>query len=171
MRDHLAERERAEAEVVRLAAESERLKRLYETALSNNADFNYVFDLQGRFIYVNNALLALWGKHLSEAVGKDFFELGYPPELAARLQRQIREVIETQSPIRDETPFTSSAGTRDYEYIFVPVIGSDGRVEAVAGSTRDVTDRKRTENELRDIRSRMEAGWLPVRSAHGRGMF
>ena len=64
IRDHLAERDRAEAEIVRLAAESERQRRVYETALSNTADFNYVFDLQGRFVYVNAALLALWGKSL-----------------------------------------------------------------------------------------------------------
>ena len=33
---------------------------------------------------------------------------------------------------------------------FVPVFGADGEVEAVAGTTRDVTDRKSMEDELRD---------------------
>ncbi len=150
VRAHLAERDRAEAEVVRLAAESERQRRVYETALSNTADFNYVFDLQGRFVYVNTALLALWGKALHEAVGQDFHDLGYPPELAERLQCQIQEVINTKLPLRDETPYTSAVGTRAYEYIFVPVFGADGAVEAVAGSTRDITERKAMEESLRD---------------------
>ncbi len=154
IRDHLAERDRADAQVVRLAAESERQRRVYETALSNTADFNYVFDLQGRFVYVNAALLALWGKPLHEAVGKNFFELDYPPELAGRLQRQIVEVIETKQPIRDETPYTSAAGTRAYEYILVPVIGSNDEVEAVAGSTRDITERKVAEAALRESEER-----------------
>ena len=130
-------------------AASEQQRRIYETALSNTPDFNYVFDLEGRFTYVNAALLGLWRKGLDEAVGKDFFDLGYPPDLAARLQRQIRQVIDTRQPVRDETPYTSHLGERQYEYIFVPVLGAGGAVEAVAGSTRDITERKRAEEALR----------------------
>jgi PAS domain S-box-containing protein len=151
----LTDRKRAEVEVARLHAESDRLRRLYETALSNTIDFNYTFDLAGRFTFVNKALLDLWGKGLDEAVGKDFFDLGYPPELADRLQRQIRQVVDTRQPIRDETPYTSAAGERQYEYIFVPVAGAGGAVEAVAGSTRDITDRKALERTLRDQADRL----------------
>jgi len=144
------DRDQAAKEVARVATESERQRRVYETALSNTVDFNYVFDLDGRFTYVNRALLALWGKSLSEAVGKNFFELDYPPDLAARLQQQIQHVIATKQTIRDETPYTSAIGTRAYEYIFAPVFGADGTVEAVAGSTRDITERKQAEQDLRE---------------------
>jgi hypothetical protein len=34
---------------------------------------------------VNPPLLALWQKSLPDALGKNFFDLGYPPELAERL--------------------------------------------------------------------------------------
>ena len=146
----VSERKHDEEEMLRLAAESERLRLIYETALSNTADFNYVFDLNGRFTYVNRALLALWQKDLGEALGKNFFDLGYPPDLAARLQAQIAQVIESGAPLRDETPYTSAIGTRAYEYIFVPVTGTDGTVVAVAGSTRDITERKVAEEALRE---------------------
>ncbi|MEO7599933.1 MAG: PAS domain-containing protein [Opitutus sp.] len=135
----------AEVGRTRLLDESERQRRIYETALSNTADFNYVFDRQGRFLYVNTALLTLWRKTLSDAVGRNFFELDYPPELAARLQDQIQQVITSGQPLRDETPYTSAEGTRAYEYIFVPVVAADGSIEAVAGSTRDITERKQSE--------------------------
>lgn len=144
------ERVRAQNELARLTAESEQQRRVYETALSNSVDFNYVFDREGRFTYVNRALLNLWGTDLAEAVGKTFFELDYPADLAARLQLQIQQVIETKRPLRDETPYTSAAGTGDYEYIFVPVFGANGSVEAVVGSTRDITDRKAMEESLRE---------------------
>ncbi|VTT96878.1 pas sensor signal transduction histidine kinase : PAS domain S-box protein OS=Massilia sp. LC238 GN=FG94_04812 PE=4 SV=1: PAS_3: PAS_4: PAS_4: PAS_9: HisKA: HATPase_c: Response_reg [Gemmataceae bacterium] len=145
----LTERVRAEQELVRVTAESERQRRMFDTILSSAPDFVYLFDLSGRFTYVNKALLDLWQKPLSAALGRNFFELDYPPDLAARLQQQIRDVIATRRPVRDETPYTSAAGTRAYEYIFVPVFGADGEVEAVAGSTRDISDRKRAEEALR----------------------
>ncbi len=144
-------------ETARIARGTGKQWRLFDTALSHTPDFTYIFDLDGRFLYVNRALLMLWQKPLAEAVGRDFFELGYPTELAARLQRQIQEVIATRGQVRDQTPFTGPDGsTRHYEYIFVPVLAEDGVVEAVAGSTRDITDRLRGEEELRNAVAALE---------------
>jgi PAS domain S-box-containing protein len=137
------------SEKASVEAELRQQWRTFDTALSHNLDFNYIFDLQGRFTYVNRALLSLWKKPLEEAVGKDFFDLEYPDELAARLQRQIQQVIDTRQILRDHTPYVGAAGeTGYYEYTFVPVIGETGEVEAVAGSTRDVTDHIRMKQAL-----------------------
>jgi PAS domain S-box-containing protein len=130
--------------------------RTFDTALSNTPDFTYIFDLAGRFTYINRALLSLLQKPLEDTLGKNFFELGYPPELAGRLQRQIQEVIQTKAPLRDHTPFTGPTGeTRRYEYIFVPVFAATGEVESVAGSTRDITDRSIAEDALRKSEERL----------------
>lgn len=130
--------------------DSEQRLRLYETILSNTPDLIYVFDLNHRFTYANEALLAMWGRPWSEAIGKNCLELGYPPEHAAMHDREIEQVIITRRPIRGVVPFTGTQGRRLYDYIFVPVFAEDGRVEAIAGTTRDVTDAKRVELELRD---------------------
>jgi PAS domain S-box-containing protein len=137
------------SETARVESELRHQWRTFDTALSHNLDFNYIFDLQGRFTYVNRALLSLWKKPLEEAVGRNFFDLEYPDELAARLQRQIQQVIDTRQVLRDHTPYVGAAGeTGYYEYTFVPVIGENGEVEAVAGSTRDVTDHVRMKQAL-----------------------
>jgi PAS domain S-box-containing protein len=129
--------------------------RTFDTALSNTPDFTYTFDLAGRFTYVNRALLSLWQKSLEEAAGKNFFELGYPPELAQRLQDQIQQVIHTRQPLRDRTDFTGPTGeTRYYEYIFVPVLDAIGRVRAVAGSTRDITEQNLAAQQIEADRRR-----------------
>jgi PAS domain S-box-containing protein len=139
----------ASSEKARAEAELQYQWRTFDTALSHNLDFNYIFDLQGRFTYVNRALLSLWKKPLEEAVGKNFFDLEYPNELAERLQRQIQQVVDTREILRDHTPYVGAAGeTGYYEYTFVPVIGETGEVEAVAGSTRDVTDHVRMKQAL-----------------------
>ena len=145
-----------EKELSRLSAESERQKRLFETMLSSTADFNYVFDLQGRFTYVNNALLALWQITLPEALGKTFFQLDYPIEFAQRLQEEIQQVIHARASLRGETRYTSAPGTRAYEYILNPVFDANGKVEAVAGSTRDITDRKEAEIAMREEAQRKD---------------
>jgi PAS domain S-box-containing protein len=127
----------------------------FDTALSHTPDFIYTFDLAGCFTYVNRALLALWQKSLDEALGKNFFELDYPPDLAARLQNQIQQVIDTRQVVRDQTPYTGAAGEAGYyEYIFVPVLDAKGRVRAVAGSTRDITEQALAAQQIEDDRRR-----------------
>ncbi len=134
--------------------EKERLWREFDTAFSNSPDFTYSFDLQGRFTYANRALLNLLQRSLQQVVGRNFFELDYPPELALTLHAQIDTVIATRQPLRAETPFTDPSGaTRHYEYIFVPVFSGES-VEAVTGSTRDMTDRREAEQRSLEAEQR-----------------
>lgn len=152
----ITERKRAEKALRQLSNKIERQLHRFDTVASSVQDFIYMFDLQGRFTYINQPLLDLWQKTFEQAVGRNFYELDYPADLAEKLQRQIQEVITSRGPLKDETPYTSAFGTRAYEYIFVPLIGSDGAVEAVAGVTRDVTERKRAEEELLSAREGLE---------------
>jgi PAS domain S-box-containing protein len=141
--------------------------RIFDTTLSSITDFAYTFDLDGRFVYANQPLLDLWGLTLEEAVGKNFFDLKYPDELAARLQRQIQEVFDTGRKLADETQYTSPTGAVGYyEYIFCPVFDIDGAVALVAGSTRDVSERKRTEAALIKSEKLAVAGRLAAALAH-----
>lgn len=122
--------------------------RNYEAILGNTPDLAYVFDLNHRFIYVNEGLLKMWGKSWDEAIGKTCLDLGYEPWHAELHNREIDQVAATRKPLRAEVPFSGTFGRRIYDYIFVPVFGEDGEVEAVAGTTRDVTERKQAEEQL-----------------------
>ena len=146
----VTDRKRAEEALDRVTAESERRTRLYEAVLSTTPDLAYVWGLDHRFTYANEGLLRMWGKTWDEAIGKTCLELGYEPWHAEMHDREIDEVRATRKPLRGEVPFAGTFGRRIYDYILVPVIGADGEVEAVAGTTRDVTDRKEMEQELRD---------------------
>jgi len=159
---HLREQENAarhaaaERELAAMAEESERRRRLYETVLSNSPDLAYVFDLEHRFTYANAVLLQMWGKTFEEAIGKTCWELGYEPWHAAMHDREIEQVKATKAPIRGDVPFNGTFGRRIYDYIFVPILGPDGEVEAIAGTTRDVTDRKRFEEALQEENHRKD---------------
>ena len=150
----------------KMRRQAERLRRLYETILTNTPDLAYVFDLDHRFIYANKALLTMWGRTWEEAIGKNCLELGYEPWHAAMHDREIEEVKVTKRPIRGEAPFTGTNGRRIYDYIFVPVFGPDGEVEAVAGTTRDITDRSHAEEALRRSEKLATVGRLAATIAH-----
>lgn len=123
--------------------------RIYKALLQATPDLLYVFDTQHRFIYANEALLAMWGMEWEQASGKTCLEIGYEPWHAAMHDEEIERVIATGQPLRGEVPFPHiSKGVRVYDYIFTPVFGPDGRVEAIAGATRDVTERKQHEQHL-----------------------
>lgn len=140
-----------------LMSETERLRRLHDTILKTVPDLVYAFDLNHRFTFANHSLLKMWGKSWEESIGKNCLELGYPAWHAAKHDREISQVIRTKKSIRGDVPFKGTYGVRVYEYIFVPVLGADGEVEAIAGTTRDVTDRQKLEQELQ---TRVEAAAL-----------
>jgi PAS domain S-box-containing protein len=145
----------SKAEVAKLNLQIKEQIRYFEAILSSISDFAYVFNEQGRFVFINQSLLDLWGLKSEEALGKDFFDLKYPDDLAARLQRQIREVFETKQMVTDETPYTSPTGVVGYyEYIFSPFFGADDSVELVVGTTRNVTSRKQAEEEIKHLGER-----------------
>ncbi len=121
----------------------------FDTVLSNTPSFTYIFNLNGCFTYINRALLSLWQMRLEDAVGKNFHDLRYEPELATRLQQQIQQVITTTEPLTDRMEYTSALGeSRFYEYTFVPVLATNGAVEAVAGSSFDITEHKREKDVI-----------------------
>ena len=138
----VTERKRAEEEVLALAARSDQQRRLYETVLSNTPDLVYVFNRNHQFIYANNALLAMWGKTWIQAIGKTCLELGYEPWHADMHNREIDAVVAKPSGARYpsrgrrvDVPMTT------YSCRYSARTGSGG----VAGTTRDVTDRKKQE--------------------------
>ena len=162
----ITEQRRAEEELALKRKEADRRRRLYEAALSNTPDLVYVFDLDHRFTYANEGLLAMWGRTWDEAIGKTCLELGYEPWHAAMHDREIEQVVVTRQPVKGEVPFTGAFGRRIYEYIFVPVLGENGEVEAVAGTTRDVTDRKQAEEAAAGCRGPLHRHPEPLPFVH-----
>ncbi|MGZ3238854.1 MAG: diguanylate cyclase domain-containing protein [Burkholderiaceae bacterium] len=125
--------------------EKEQHSRVFETILNTTPDLIFTLDLEGRFVYGNKAMTELYELSLDEIVGKNFADLALPN--AAEKQRKIQEAIQTKKQVRGEALYTSPSGTSGlYEYLFVPVLTNEGDVEAVAGTSRNITDRKAAEH-------------------------
>ena len=127
---------------------AERLQQMYETITSNTPDLIYVFALDYTFTYANRALLEMWGKTWDDAIGKSLLENGYEPWHAQMHEREIDAIIATGKPVRGEVSFPhATLGKRVYDYILMPVFDALGKVTAVSGTTRDVTEHRQQERE------------------------
>ncbi len=154
----ISDRKRALQALEELSERTHRREQILTSTLSSISDFAYIFDRAGHFLFVNQPLLDLWGITLEEAVGKNFVDFVDPADLSAQLQGQVQEVFKTSKRLTDEISYTNPDGRFGcYEYIFSPAFGADGSVEFVAGCARDVTERKRTEVELRAAKDAAES--------------
>lgn len=145
--------------------EKEQQTRVFDAILSSTPDLSFTFDLDGRFTYANQAFLDLVGLPLHALLQKNYQDLGFPH--GEEKDRQVQLVVQSRQHVRGELRFTLPSGREDvYEYIFVPVLGEDGSVEAIAGTSRDITDRKA--EELRNWR---QANFDPLTGLPNRCLF
>lgn len=152
---NVTDRKSAEDERESVVAASEHQQRIYEAALSNTPDFVHVFGLDHRFMYANEGLLKMWGFTLEEALVKSWQELGYERWHSDMHDREIDQRHRHAPAGAGRGPFNGTGGRRVYDYIFAPVLGSDGAVVAVAGTTRDVTERQQAEQAIREQAERL----------------
>jgi PAS domain S-box-containing protein len=148
----------------RLTVQVEQQARTLDTILCASPDEIYMIDRAGRFLYVNRAGLQPMSAllqsqeplQLSEIVGKTGHELGFPPELMEPHEARLESVFVTGQPLGGETSYLLHNEIRYQEYTLTPIYDLDGGVEAVVITNRDISDRKRVEEELRKSEERWQ---------------
>lgn len=155
--DHVT-REMMEIFAVKAAAEIER-KRVeealraseekYRTLADAAEDIVYIIDHDDRVIYLNRHGLAKLNMLPAEIIGRPRSDL-FPKNVADRQRESIRRVFSTGIPFRIESriPLPDRETWQDTQ--LVPVRDSGGTITAVMGMSRDITDRKKSEDVLRD---------------------
>lgn len=125
----------------------EQQTRLFEAMLSSSHDLSYILDLEGKFIYVNKAMLNLYHKPPQEILGRAIYNYAMPT--AAEVYAHIQSIINTGEPRRGEVACQDSSGRKYFfEYTFAPVYDHKGKIEAIAGTSQEITERKMAELEL-----------------------
>ncbi|KPK78656.1 MAG: hypothetical protein AMJ89_00815 [candidate division Zixibacteria bacterium SM23_73] len=120
-----------------------------QTLIQAIPDVIYFKDTQGRNLVTNVAFEELVGLNQEEIVGKTDEQL-LPPDLSAYCQRSDQEVIRTGSSIHSEEQYTNKKGKSIFfDTIKVPIRDDQGTLVGLLGVSRDVTERKRAEEELR----------------------
>jgi len=154
--DLIQAREAAEAANHKLSAQNlilDRERKILRSFIDNVPDLMYVKDIESRFVVANSAVARLFGVEKPEdLLGKIDFDF-YPHELASKFYEDEQCIIRTGQPMFDCEETVGELATSEIRHIIttkIPVLDSKGQVTGVAGIGRNITERKKSEDALRD---------------------
>jgi len=138
----ISEQKRAEA----VLKESEEK---YRALVENASDQIFMFDEEYKMISLNDATLRMFGKKRDEVIGKHISEL-FPKEIADKNIENIGRIFKTGQNYQVEEELVFGE-----QRIFVssnlnPIKNTKGKTVAVMGIVRDITERKKAEEELKN---------------------
>jgi PAS domain S-box-containing protein len=124
----------------------------------------FIKDLEGRYVYYNQASQRLFGKAPEEFIGRTDPEL-WPAELAAEYQRNDAKVVATGAPVEAFEPVIHGDGQHTWLIYKFPIM-EDEKVVLVGGIGIDVTERRTLEDQLTQARKMEALGRLAGGVAH-----
>ncbi len=129
---------------------------LLRAVSDNTSDAIFVRDRSGRMIFANPAMLAVLGKDASEVIGHKSSEIYSNPEDAMKVDANDRHIMERgQAEVVEET-VNFPCGVRTFYSTKAPWLNEQGDVLGLVGISTDITDRKRTEDALREHETQLE---------------
>ncbi len=121
---------------------------LLNAIIEGTTDAVYVKDLEGRYLMMNTAGSQFLQLPVEEIVGKHDHDL-FPAEAAARIVADNRRVIDSGAARTYENDLTVHNVTRTYLSTNAPRRDHHGNIIGIIGISRDISERKRGERDLR----------------------
>jgi PAS domain S-box-containing protein len=149
-------RKQTEEAVQRMSKHIKHQAETLKTILDAFPDFVYMCDRNLIFTYLNPAGAKALGKKSENFINKSWRDMELPEKDRILLEDKIRSVFSTNKTFKGELRTFFSGEDRVIEYILSPVLGPRGLVESVLATNRDVTERKKMEEALRQTRDYLE---------------
>ncbi len=133
--------------VMLLRASEERFRSLVETT----SDWIWETDAQGAYTYASPKVKDILGYESSEILGKTPMDL-MPPFEAERVKEALFQYFEEQKPfvIFENLNHHKDGSLVALETNGIPVVDENGQLTGYRGIDRDITERKRAEDALRE---------------------
>lgn len=115
----------------------------------------FMKDREGRYAYVNESFENLFGLSLDYLKGKSDEEV-WPPEVAAELRANDREVLEQKRAVQVVETVPQADGPHFWLSSKFPILDAAGEAVMLAAVSIDITERARSEQELKEFAARLE---------------
>jgi len=136
---------------VELATSEKRL----QSIVDNTTAVIYLKDLEGYYFTINRQYERLFHVTREEILGRTDYEI-FPAAVADVFRANDRKVVEAEAPIEFEEAVPQDDGLHTYISIKFPLRDTSGTIYAVCGISTDITERKRTEHELRSSLDKLQ---------------
>src|SRR5215510_6003502 len=136
-----------------------------EAFFENSPNPIFLKDLQGRYLYINKEFkraLGITGEQIKGKTDRDLFST----EQAAAFQANDRRVFEAGIPMEFEEVAFQEDGPHTSIVQKFPLFDAQGQIYALGGIATDITERKRTENELLTLRDELTAELTAMTGLH-----
>ncbi len=127
---------------------------LLQGITEGTTDAVFVKDLLGRYLMMNSAGARFLGRSIEEIVGKDANQL-FSPECGRQIMERDRAVLQAGETSTYEEVAVSGGVSRTYLSNKGPFRDATGRVVGLLGISRDITHRKRAEEEIHRSEQRL----------------
>ncbi|WP_245809634.1 ATP-binding protein [Cohnella massiliensis] len=147
------------------AAELSDTKQYLESLVNHTSDAIHVADLQGRVTQVNHAFEGMYGWSEAEVLGRPLDNI--PPDQVRDWEDIRRTVLEGGAVTDRETVRYTKDGTPiDLSITVSSIRNEQGEIVAIATISRNITNRKQTEEMLRRSEKLSVVGQLAAGIAH-----
>lgn len=148
--------------IERLQQERIRSHELLDAVINSSDDAIFAKDVDGRYVLFNRAASRFVGKPADAVLGQDDRHL-FPPGQAEHLMAIGRRVIAEGKLETNEETLETAQGRRVFFATKGPLRDAQGRIFGIFGISRDITERKRIEDVLRDRENQLNAiiGYSP----------
>lgn len=124
-------------------------KERFQSLVEDMNDWIWEVNAKGQYTYVSPKVKEILGYEPEEIIGETPFEL-MPHKEAERLKSLFSHLLETKKPFDalENTNLHKNGNTVILESSGKPILDAEGEVIGYRGIDRDITDRKRLEEEL-----------------------
>lgn len=126
----------------------QRSQHLLEAVIEGTTDAIFVKDREGRYLMVNSAAAARVGHKMHEVIGRSCTEF-FAPESASQILERDRVSTLAGKSYTFEERVTVNGGTFTCLTTRGPFHDAQGKIAGTFGVSRDISDRKRMEENLR----------------------
>lgn len=120
---------------------------LLQSFWDNTPAVVFLKDAEGRYLFVNQRFAQLAGRSHEEITGKKGVDL-FQEELASKARQNDQQVLESGKPMEFEETIMHPDGPHTHLAVKFPLRDTNGKIYAVGGVSTDISERKRTQEEL-----------------------